>query len=83
MEYLNNFWTWLKSSPIWSRVAFPLLAAAACICYLLCSCGVTRARISTSADNTQSSITITTNNPTSVTLSNSVDSTKVNFSPKK
>lgn len=51
-----------------------LLVAIFCV-----SCGTTRATIKTSADNTASTITITTNNPTSVSLSNSVDSTKFQF----
>lgn len=53
---------------------FAFLAAIFCV-----SCGTTRATIKTSADNTASTITITTNNPTSVSLSNSVDSTKFQF----
>lgn len=47
-------------------------------------CGAsTKAVVRTSADNTQSTISITTNNPTSISLSNSVDSTKFNINPKR
>lgn len=74
---------WLRSSPRWCKIVAPLLAGALAIVYLLSSCGVTRAVIRAPANNSSNSVSITTNNPTSVHLSNSVDSTRVNINPKK
>ena len=50
-----------------------------CIIFGVTNCGTTRAIIRTSADNTASTISITTNNPTTVKLNSSVDSTTLNF----
>lgn len=44
------------------------------------SCGITKAQIKTSADNTASTITITTNNPTTVTADPQVE---LNYKPKE
>lgn len=74
---------WLKSSPRWCKIVAPLLACALAAVYLLSSCGVTRAVIRAPANNSYNSVSITTNNPTSVHLSNSVDSTRFNINPKK
>lgn len=74
---------WLKNSPSWCKIVAPLLAAALAAIYLLSACGVTRAVIRAPADGSYNSVSITTNNPTSVHLSSSIDSTKVNINPKK
>lgn len=74
---------WLKNSPRWCKIVAPLLAAALAVVYFLSACGVTRAVIRAPANNSYNSVSITTNNPTSVHLSNSVDSTRVNINPKK
>lgn len=50
-----------------------------CIIFGVSSCGTTRAIIRTSADNTSSRISITTNNPTTVKLNSAIDSTTLNF----
>lgn len=50
-----------------------------CIIFGVSSCGTTRAIIRTSADNTASTISITTNNPTTVKLNSSIDSTTLKF----
>ena len=50
-----------------------------CVIFGLTNCGTTRAIIRTSADNTASTISITTNNPTTVKLNTSIDSTSLNF----
>ena len=50
-----------------------------CIIFGVTSCGTTRAIIRTSADNTASTISITTNNPTTVKLNSSIDSTTLKF----
>ena len=83
MENLKKLLTWLLSSPKWCKICVPFLLAFLAMCYLFTSCGTTRATIRTTADNTQSSISITTNNPTSVSVSNSIDSTRFQINPKK
>lgn len=55
------------------------LVTLLCVIFGLTNCGTTRAIIRTSADNTASTISITTNNPTTVKLNSSVDSTTLNF----
>lgn len=75
--------SWLKSSSTWSKIVVPLLLCALSIVYLLSSCGVTRATIRNPNDSSYQSITITTNNPTQVHFSSSIDSTKFNINPNK
>lgn len=55
------------------------ILALLCIIFGVASCGTTRAIIRTSADNTASTISITTNNPTTVKLNSSIDSTTLKF----
>lgn len=55
------------------------ILALLCIIFGVTSCGATRAIIRTSADNTASTISITTNNPTTVKLNSSIDSTTLKF----
>lgn len=87
LNYMNEIFTkflaWLRVSPSWSKIVVPLLVCALAIVYLLSSCGVTRAVIRSPSDGSSSHISITTNNPTSVSLSGSIDSTHVNINPKK
>lgn len=64
------------------KVIISLLSAVLtllCLIFGVTSCGTTRAIIRTSADNTASTISITTNNPTTVKLNTSIDSTSLNF----
>ena len=64
------------------KVIVALLSALVtllCVIFGLTNCGTTRAIIRTSADNTASTISITTNNPTTVKLNSSVDSTTLKF----
>lgn len=64
------------------KVIISLLSAfltLLCILFGVTSCGTTRAIIRTSADNTASTISITTNNPTTVKLNSSIDSTTLKF----
>lgn len=79
----SKLFSWLKSSPTWSKIVSPLLLCGLAIIYLLSSCGVTRATIRNPNDSSYQSITITTNNPTQVHFSSSIDSTKFNINPKK
>lgn len=45
------------------------ITALIALLYIFCSCGTTRAVVRNSADNTTTTISITTNNPTSVQAS--------------
>lgn len=82
-EFFKIVVEWLKSSPRWCKIVAPLLAGALAIVYLLSSCGLTRAVIRSPADGSYNSVSITTHNPTSVHFSSTIDSTKVNITPKK
>ena len=82
-EIFTKLLAWLRVSPAWIKIVVPLLVCALAVVYLLSSCGVTRAVIRAPADGSSSHISITTHNPTSVSLSGSIDSTKVNINPKK
>lgn len=72
----------LKSLPLWLRILVLVVLAVAGAFYLS-GCANTKAVVRSSADNTTSSITITTNNPTNVTVTNKQDSLGLNFNPKK
>lgn len=78
----NDIKNFLKVLPLWLRVAV-LVVVAAAVAFSLNSCANTKAVVRSSADNTTSSITITTNNPTNVTVTNKQDSLGLNFNPKK
>lgn len=82
MDYLQKLISVLKSLPLWLRLVV-LLALAVAGAWSLSSCANTKAVVRSSADNTTSSITITTNNPTNVTVTNKQDSLGLNFNPKK
>ena len=83
-DYLMKLLEYLESAPKWVKCVFPLLVAAIFAVYLLSSCGLTKATVRTNSDNSHGTITITTNNPTSVTVSPSlkVDSLSVNSQSK-
>lgn len=83
MEKVIAFLKTLKSP--WKEIIAFLVGGVVAIASLgtVASCGTTRALIRTSADNTSSSISITTNNPTNVSVSNGVDSLGFKFSPNK
>ena len=78
----NDKINFLKSLPLWLRILVLVVLAVAGAFYLS-SCANTKAVVRSSADNTTSSITITTNNPTNVTVTNKQDSLGLNFNPKK
>lgn len=73
----KTVWTWFKSLPIWLRVVIGFLFAALAVFSSLglSSCGTTRAVVTNRAEQTTTSIRITTNNPTSVDASPDVDLT--------
>lgn len=78
----NEIKNFLKGLPLWLRLAV-LVVLAVAVGFGLSSCANTKAVVRSSADNTTSSITITTNNPTNVTVTNKQDSLGLNFNPKK
>lgn len=78
----NEIKNFLKGLPLWLRIA-ALVVIAVAVAFSLGSCANTKAVVRSSADNTTSSITITTNNPTNVTVTNKQDSLGLNFNPKK
>lgn len=83
MEKLTEFLKTLKSP--WKEIIAFIVGGIVAIASVsaVASCGTTRAVIRTSADNTSSSISITTNNPTNVSVSNGVDSLGFRFAPNK
>lgn len=74
---------WIKGvSPPWKYIA------VACTCvlfaiFLLTSCANTKAVVRSNAEQTSSTITITTNNPTNVEVTNRIDTLGFKFAPKK
>lgn len=85
MEDKNTFQlflAWLKKLPLSLRLVV-LVALAVAAAMSFASCSNTKAIVRSSADNTTSSVTITTNNPTSVNVTNKQDTIGLNFNPKK
>lgn len=82
MEKLNVLIDWLKSLPLWLRL-FLLLALAVAGAWSLSSCANTKAVVRASSENTTASVTITTNNPTTVNVTNKQDTIGLNFNPKR
>lgn len=78
----SNIKDFLKALPLWLRIVV-LVAVALASAWYVSACANTKAVVRSSADNTTSSITITTNNPTNVTVTNKQDSLGLNFNPKK
>lgn len=73
---------WFKKLPLWLRLII-VLALAVAFAWSVASCANTKAVVRASSDNTQASISITTNNPTSVTVTNRQDTVGLHFNPKK
>lgn len=62
---VKKIWSWLKSRPLWARLVL-VVALAVIAVVSLSSCGsTTRAVIRNNADSTKTTVSITTNNPTS------------------
>ena len=79
LDFLKKALNWLKNAPVWCRICLPLLLAALMIVVLLSACGSTvRATISNKAEGVSTTVSITTSNPTSVTVSPDTD---VNYKP--
>lgn len=72
----------LKRLPFWLRLVV-LLALAVAAAWSFASCANTKAVVRASSENTSASVSITTNNPTSVTVTNRQDTVGLHFNPNK
>lgn len=84
MENKNTFeilLDFLKRLPLWLRLLV-LIALAVAVAWSVTSCANTKAVVRASSENTQASVSITTNNPTSVTVTNRQDTVGLHFNPK-
>ena len=77
-ELLNHY----KKLPLWLKLVVAIVLAIV-FALSLTNCANTKAVVRASSENTQASVTITTNNPTSVTVSNRIDTVGLQFNPKK
>ena len=79
LDFLKKALNWLKNAPVWCRIVLPVLLAGIVIVVLLNSCGSTvRATIANKAEGVSTTVSITTSNPTSVTVTPDTD---VNYKP--
>lgn len=76
------FVEWLKKLPLWLRLVM-LVAIAVALSFSFHSCANTKAVVRASSERTQASVTITTNNPTTVHVTNKQDTVGLNFNPRK
>lgn len=76
--FLDEF----KKLPLWLRVA-EIAFIVVVVAFVVTSCANTKAVVRASADSTQASVTITTNNPTTVHVTNKQDTVGLNFNPRK
>lgn len=84
MESKNTFEVFLdflKRLPLWLRLVV-LVALAVAAAWSVSSCANTKAVVRASSENTSASVSITTNNPTSVTVTNRQDTVGLHFNPK-
>lgn len=72
----------LKKLPLTLRLLL-LFAVAVAIAFFFQSCANTKAVVRASSENTSASVSITTNNPTSVTVTNRQDTVGLHFNPNK
>lgn len=78
----KDLFNYFKKLPLWLKLAVAIVLAVA-FALTSSSCSNTKAVVRASSENTQASVTITTNNPTSVTVSNKQDTVGLQFNPKK
>lgn len=78
----KDLFNYFKKLPLWLKLAVAIVLAVA-FALTASSCANTKAVVRASSENTQASVTITTNNPTSVTVSNKQDTVGLQFNPKK
>lgn len=81
-NYFEIFIDFLKKLPLWLRILL-LAALALAVAVYFQSCANTKAVVRASAESTQASVTITTNNPTTVHVTNKQDTLGLNFNPRK
>ncbi len=81
--YLVKTWQTLTGTKkIVSIVAVAVASVAVAICFV--SCGITRTTVRTSGKGTtNATVSVTTNNPTSVDVSTQIDSIPVRISSKR
>lgn len=73
-DLLRTILTWLRSAPVWAKILLPLLVAIMAAVYLLTSCGSTvRATVTNRAEGVTTTLSVTTNNPSSVTVNPDTD----------
>lgn len=82
VEFLKEPVEFLKQIPLWLRLVLLSVIAVATAFYFQ-SCANTKAVVRASSENTSASVSITTNNPTSVTVTNRQDTVGLHFNPKK
>lgn len=74
----------LKSCPKWAKIIVPVLLSALASIYLFCSCGTTKVVAKTSDSGQMSAtISVSTNNPTSVDLRSKIDTIGFDFNKRK
>ena len=78
----NEIKDFLKGLPLWLRLVV-LVALAVAVAFFVSSCANTKAVVRASSENTSASVTITTNNPTTVNVTNKQDTIGLNFNPKR
>lgn len=79
---LQSLFALLKKLPLWLRLVV-LLSLAVAAAWSVSSCANTKAVVRASSENTSASVTITTNNPTTVNVTNNQDTIGLNFNPRK
>lgn len=73
-DLLQTILTWMRSAPVWVKILLPLLVAIIAALYLLTSCGSTvRATVTNRAEGVTTTVSVTTNNPSSVTVNPDTD----------
>lgn len=77
----QSFLGYFKKLPLWLRLVV-LLSLAVAAAWSVTSCANTKAVVRASSENTSASVSITTNNPTSVTVTNRQDTVGLHFNPK-
>ena len=71
----------VRKLPLWLRLVV-LVSLAVAAAWSVSSCANTKAVVRASSENTSASVSITTNNPTSVTVTNRQDTVGLHFNPK-
>ena len=78
IDYFKQAFAWLTKCPKWAKILCPFLVAALVVVYLLSGCGTTRTTVRTYGKGaTNATISVTTNNPTHVSVETKIDSTRL------